>query len=57
MGELTKSQHVIKAKNVHLAENKEKLRLVLYSSKTHGKESHLQNIKIVASDLDKFRAK
>ena len=38
--------HAIKAKNVHLATNKNKILLVLYSSKTHSKESLLQKIKI-----------
>ena len=35
IGELTLSPHTVKAKNVHLAHNKDKLLIVLYSSKTH----------------------
>ena len=47
IGEVTWSQHVILAKDVHLAENKDKLLIVLYSSKTHGKESLPQLVKII----------
>ena len=39
IGEVTASEHVIKAKNIHVAQNKQKILLVLYSSKTHGRES------------------
>ena len=38
--------HAVKACNVHFAENKSKVQFVLYTSKTHGKESHPQKIKI-----------
>ena len=37
VGELTDSRHVLKACNVHMAKNKKKILLVLYSSKTHGR--------------------
>ena len=37
VGEITDSQHVIKAKNVLVGKNKDKLLIVLYSSKTHSK--------------------
>ena len=46
IGEISESPHVIKAREVQLGTNKDKILLVLYSSKTHGKESHLQKIKI-----------
>ena len=46
IGELTKGPHVLRAQNVHMGENKNKLLLVLYSSKTHSKESRPQEIKI-----------
>ena len=49
-GELTLSPHVIRAKNVHKASQKDKFMLVLYSSKTHGKGSKPQIIKISAAD-------
>ena len=48
VGEITLSQHSIKACDVHSAHNKEKILLVLYTSKTHGRESHPQTVKIVA---------
>ena len=46
IGELTKSQHVIKAANINIGINKNKILIVLYSSKTHGKESRPQKVKI-----------
>ena len=49
IGELTSGTHPVKACNVHVGINKNKILLVLYSSKTHGKESNPQKIKITAS--------
>ena len=49
VGELTLSPHTIKAANIHVGHNKDKILLVLYSSKTHGKESRPQKIKITAT--------
>ena len=46
IGELTRSLHVVKAGNIHVGNNKNKIMIVLYSSKTHGKESRPQEIKI-----------
>ena len=46
IGELTTGDHPIKAKDVHIAQNKNKLLIVLYSSKTHGLDSVPQEIKI-----------
>ena len=40
--------HAVKAVNVHIGQNKPKMMLVLYSSKTHGKESRPQKVKISA---------
>ena len=48
IGEITESQHNVKASDVHLAHNKDKLLIVLYTSKTHGQESGPQKIKISA---------
>ena len=48
VGELTFSQHVVKACDVHIAMNKQKMMLVLYTSKTHGHESRPQKIKITS---------
>ena len=42
IGELVSGDHTIKAKNVHIAKNKEKILIILYTSKTHGKESRPQ---------------
>ena len=48
VGEITKSKHVLKAKDIHIPSygSKEKLKLYLYSSKTHGKSQIPQEIKI-----------
>ena len=53
VGELTTGAHPIKACNVHIAQNKEKLMILLYSSKMHGKESRPQKVKIVANSYYK----
>ena len=47
-GELTQSPHVIKAVNIHLAANKQKILVVLYSSKMHSEALRPQKIKITA---------
>ena len=49
IGELTYSQHVIKAKDVFTGTNKDKLMFVLHSSKTHNPSQTPQIIKITAS--------
>ena len=48
VGEISTSDHTLKACNVHVGCNKKKILLVLYSSKTHSKESRPLNIKISA---------
>ena len=53
IGEVTRRQHVLKAKNVHIGTNKNKILLVLYSSKTHDKGSRPQKIKITANASEK----
>ena len=40
--------HTIRGCNIHVGNNKDKIILVLYSSKTHGQESRPQKIKISA---------
>ena len=50
VGEITASQHCIKAKDIHESRYKEKLLMYLYSSKTHGKESLPQQIKILGKN-------
>ena len=53
IGEVTASPHVLKAKNVHLATNKDKLLVLLYSSKTHNEGQRPQKIKITSNRSDK----
>ena len=53
ISELVKSDHIVKACNVHMALNKDKLMIMLYSSKTHGEGSRPQSIKIVSNRREK----
>ena len=46
VGEITKGPHVILARNVHIATNKNKLLFILESSKMHNKGDKLQLVKI-----------
>ena len=48
IGELAEGSHAIKACNIHTGTNKDKILVVLYSSKTHGQDSHPQKIKITS---------
>ena len=55
VGEITDSIHSIKAKDVHESKRKKKLLLILYSSKTHGKESIPQQVRILGKrELEVF---
>ena len=47
-GKPTSLNHTMRAKDVHIAQNKEKLLIILYTSKTHGRDMHPQKIKITA---------
>ena len=49
----TPSGHALKAKDVHEAEGKKKLLMLLHSSKTHGKGQQAQQIKIEGVDKNK----
>ena len=53
VGEVVKSEsyHAVRASNVHIATNKIKILIVLYSSKTHGQERRPQ--KIVANNIER----
>ena len=51
VGEVSDSRHNIKALNVHIASNKQKILILLYSSKTHDKESRPQEVKISGSEI------
>ena len=46
MGELTQSEHVVKACDVYIGDNKNKIKFILRSSKTHGRYTFPQIIKI-----------
>ena len=58
IGEVALSTHAMKAVDVHIASNKDKILIVLHTSKTHGRESWPQKIKIKASSsplqIEKF---
>ena len=53
IGEVTKSDHVLKARDVHAAANKDKLMVILYTSKTHSVAKRPQKIKITSNTTDK----
>ena len=46
IGEVTSGNHPIKAKDVYVSLENEKILLILYTSKTHGKHTRPQSIKI-----------
>ena len=50
IGELTESPHTLKAKDIEIADNKDKIKLTLYSSKTHTVVNIPQEIKISAEE-------
>ena len=52
VGELTKSEHAVRADDVQIGVNKNKVRFVLRSSKTHGRHSLPQIIKISSTRLE-----
>ena len=53
VGEVTKSDHVVKAKDIQSAVNKDKLRVILYSSKTHKTGMRPQKITITSNQEEK----
>ena len=54
---VAESGHTIKAKNVFVAANKNKIRIILYTSKTHDKSNRSQEIKISSSESTGKREK
>ena len=56
VGEVTDSPHVLKAKDANIAVNKEKILLILYSSKTHDRSKHPQQIKITSNRSERSGA-
>ena len=57
IGELTLSKHCVKAHNVHSTVNKNKLLIILYSSKTHDQSCRPQKVKISAVTDECYIAK
>ena len=55
VGEITQSDHVIKADDVHIGENKDKIMFILHSSKTHGTDVMLQIVKLIGLEGSKPR--
>ena len=49
IGEIAQSPHSIRASNIHEAKGHNRLLIILYSSKTHGKESPPQRINILGN--------
>ena len=57
IGEIAKGVHVVKAVDVHIATNKNKMIFVLHTSKTHGRGDKPQIIKISAITFNKENAR
>ena len=57
IGEISDSRHAIRACNIQLAQNKDKIKILLYSSKMHDKESKPQQIKISAAEKVSIKKK
>ena len=55
IGELTQSEHVVRAKNVQIGINKKKLKFTLLSSKTHTRSDKPQIVKISSKENSNFR--
>ena len=56
VGELANSQHAIKAKDIHSGKRKNKILMILYSSKTHSKADIPQTITIQDEDIIEVHA-
>ena len=52
VGEITTGSHPVLAKDVHIADNKNKILFVLRTSKTHGKNTRPQMVKITSRRID-----
>ena len=53
VSEVTLSDHVLKAKDIHMGVNKEKLLIYLYSSQTHSRANKPQKISITSNLTEK----
>ena len=56
VGELTKGEHPVLARDVHIGKNKKKFLFILQTSKTHWKNSKPQTIKISSYPIVKFNS-
>ena len=54
IGELAYGDHTLKANDVHVGSNKDKILLVLYTSKMHGYDSYPQEIRISVEQGKEF---
>ena len=52
VGELTSGDHPVRAKDVHIADNKNKMMFVLHTSKTHWTNDNPQIVKISSTTID-----
>ena len=57
IGELTKGEHPVLAKDVHIGNNKRKLLFMLHTSKTHGRGTKPQIIKISSEKVETFNCR
>ena len=57
IGELTSGPHPVRAADVHIGINKDKMLFILHTSKTHGYESRPQKIKVVANKASPIKTK
>ena len=55
VGELATGTHTLLAKNIHIGTNKDKILIILYSSKTHNRANRPQKIKISGLKCDKIK--
>ena len=53
IGEITTGEHPVKAKNIHIGENKDKILIILFTSKTHNVGNLPQEV-IISSDDRKY---
>ena len=54
IGEMASGSHPVKAKDIYVSKSKQKMKLYLYSSKTHGRETRPQTIRIEGDDISAF---
>ena len=57
VGEMGASEHCLKAKDVHIVQNKRKLMIILHTSKTHWKDNKPQVIKISSARKEEHKSK